>query len=79
MDSQEEVGNFSAKVHTCMRDTVWEASAHGLDSPVLSTGRGSGWFSVVNFVLDGPSGHNTPAASDSFLLVKRLFTPRLSF
>lgn len=61
------------------RHRVWEASAHGLDSPVLSTGRGSGWFSVVNFVLDGPSGHNTPAASDSFLLVKRLFTPRLSF
>ena len=65
MDSQEEVGNFSDKgPHMCERHRVGEASAHGLASPVLSTGRGSGWFSVVNFVLDGPSGYNTPAASD---------------
>lgn len=79
MDSQEEAGNFSAKVRTCERNRVWEATARGLDSPVLSTGRGGGWFSVVNFVSDVPSGHNTPAASDSFLLVKQLFTPRLTF
>lgn len=32
----------------CERCRVWEATARGLDSPVLSTGRDSGWFSVVN-------------------------------
>lgn len=61
------------------RCRVWGAAARGLDSPVLSMGRGSGWFSVVHFVSDVPSGHSTPAASDSFLLGKHLFTPRLTF
>lgn len=69
---------FGQGPHTCERDRVW-ATARGLDSPVLSTGRGGGWFSVVNFVSDVPSGHDIPAASDSFLLVKQLFTPRLTF
>lgn len=67
------------QVHTCERDRVWEATARGLDSPVLSTGRGGGWFSVVNFVSDVPSGHDIPAASDSFLLVKQLLPPGLHF